>query len=398
MATESKSTIGTASRDYATFALWEAGEDTNLISDNVYAVGEAYDDSVFSAGCLIDNWSTDSTHYIEITAAAGEEHSGIAGTGVRIVDTGATVVAAFNIRESYTRIYKMAIDTGSSANANFYGVYIQDTFIDAANDIRLSKLFINGESHSSGHGIEVYDGSAIVKIWDNIIMRCTSYAGIFISNCATAYVYNNTSYGNNYGIKRDAGTVISINNACFGNVTNQFSGTFSALSGYNASSANDCPGSNNQNSKTASDNFVSVGAGTEDFNVKDVNADIYYNGTDLSGDTNVPFFDDIVSYTRPVWDIGAFALQIGASSRALIVAQRLYSIHKFGLVSITAECKIRDLISDFGDKATFKIGNPSQTFSNCIVYNVKRSLVNPKRIIITAFTGGFQNNEDNAWS
>ena len=292
----------------------------------------------------------------------------------------------------------MAIKTGSSEHGNYYAIWVQDTHISSPSDIRISYLFIDGESDSSGNGMEFNDGSATLKIWNNIVMRCTSHPGIVFGDCDNAYVYNNTCYGNDYGITRTSGTVIAINNACFDNISGQFSGTFDPSSGYNASSAADCPGSNNQESKTAADNFVSTGSGTEDFNVKNGSADIYAAGFDLSGDTYIPIVDDVINYTRSSRDIGAFEFQAGSSSRALIVAKKLYSIHKFGLFQITAECKIRDVISDFGDKATFKIGNTAQTFDKCIVTNVKRSLVDPKRVTITTITGGYLYDEDEAWT
>lgn len=398
MAAIDNNTIGTASRDYATFALWESAEDGNLVTADIIARATVYNDSVFSAGCLLQGWTTSASCYIEILAADGNKHDGTAGTGARINDTSTgALTVAFGIRFSFGRITDMSMNTGNSGNANFYGFNIYDGYVSSPSDIRILYSFIDGNSDSSGHGILCSDSDTILNVRNNIIMNCTSEAGIKIETCATAYIYNNTCYGNDYGILRTAGTVISINNACFDSATANFSGTFDASSGYNASSAADCPGSNNQESKSAANNFVSVGSGTEDFNVKDTSADIYTTATDLSGVANYPFYDDIIDYVRDTWDIGAFEFQAGSSSRALIVAQKLYSIHKFGLINIEAECKIRDLISDFGDKATFKIGNPSTTYSSCIIYNVKRSLINPKRIKISAITGGFLLNEDSAW-
>ena len=71
MATLVNKTIGTASRDYSTFALWDNGEDRNLISDDEIARATVYNDSLFGSGCVISGWATDAGHYIEILVAQG---------------------------------------------------------------------------------------------------------------------------------------------------------------------------------------------------------------------------------------------------------------------------------------------------------------------------------------
>lgn len=80
-------TIGTNSRDYSTMSLWEADLDnTSVYVANDQAVGECYNDSVFGP-VTINGGSTIGLKSITLKAAAGEQHDGTAGTGVRIQST-----------------------------------------------------------------------------------------------------------------------------------------------------------------------------------------------------------------------------------------------------------------------------------------------------------------------
>ena len=73
------------------------------------------------------------------------------------------------------------------------------------------------------------------------------------------------------------------------------------------------PGANSLDSKTASDNYTNLTGGSEDFHVKDTNADIYDAGTDLSGSLT----DDIDGDSRSQWDIGADEYTTGATTHEM---------------------------------------------------------------------------------
>jgi hypothetical protein len=93
----------TISRAYNTFQAWESARDGDLVGENRREVGVAYDDGDFSAGVTIGGSTTDSTHYMKLTAAVGQRHDGTAGTGV-VVDAIAVTGDVFALEDEYTVI------------------------------------------------------------------------------------------------------------------------------------------------------------------------------------------------------------------------------------------------------------------------------------------------------
>jgi hypothetical protein len=72
MPTTVTSTIGTTGRTYSTLQAWEDACPANLITDDKIWKGEAYNDSEFTGQLTFSGTSTDATHYIVLTAAAGQ--------------------------------------------------------------------------------------------------------------------------------------------------------------------------------------------------------------------------------------------------------------------------------------------------------------------------------------
>jgi hypothetical protein len=93
MATRS---IGTSSRDHSTIALWEAAcpADITAGGTNENWIGEAYNDSAFNEQVLFSGTTTDSTHVVKLTAAAGQsfrDNANIRTTALDYVGTSAGV-------------------------------------------------------------------------------------------------------------------------------------------------------------------------------------------------------------------------------------------------------------------------------------------------------------------
>jgi hypothetical protein len=72
MPTTVTSSIGTSSRDYSTVTAWEAACPANLVTADQIWRGECYNDSEFDEQALLSGITTDSTRYLELTAAAGQ--------------------------------------------------------------------------------------------------------------------------------------------------------------------------------------------------------------------------------------------------------------------------------------------------------------------------------------
>lgn len=85
MVTVDTNTIGVVA-DYATFALYQTGERTNLVTADKIARA-AFKDELHTANISVAGaWTTDATRYIWLDAEnAAAQHDGIAGTGARIV-------------------------------------------------------------------------------------------------------------------------------------------------------------------------------------------------------------------------------------------------------------------------------------------------------------------------
>lgn len=391
------STVGLdPGRDYSSFTAAEADLDGDLPAQSIIQRLDFYNDGVMDDAFELAGSSTSTLYYWLIRTPADERHDGTVNSGARIVYDGA-FSEVIVCKEDEARFEGLEIHTGS-------GVTILRAFevntVDAG-DIRFAYGLIWGETNNANsRGIKIDDSDAVVSLFNNIIYDLDTTNGLAfdINAAGSIYAYNNTFYDNAYGIKRTAGTVYAKNNASFGNAVADFNGTFHADSDYNCSSDATAPGLNSKINRTASDNFVSVSAGSEDLRVKDTTADIYFSGTDLSADAYMPFFDDIGGSTRITWDIGADEYSAGANSRALVLAKKYYSIHKNGLTYIVADAEMVDLMSDIGDICTIQTGNPAITFNKAMVYKVQRSLGAKNRITLYCLTGGFMFDEDLAWT
>lgn len=307
-------TIGSAAgRDYSTPQLWETNQSGNLVSNDTIQKGVMYADSTYTAGgagdyVTIDGSTTDADHYMWLTVAISDRHNGTAGTGALIdcnnVTNGGSAVL---IQDNYTKTeWIEGIKCTGGTLAQFEvrettDVIIQNVlahnFADASNNVSGIRAMTNSTANASMtvRNVIVYDGD---------------FAGIVTGGSGTgnrdAIVQNVTVYGNTNGIaQRETGTFTVTNAISMGNSSSDFrslAGTFTA--NYNLSSdatADDWGGTGNLINITASNQFVSLTAGSEDFHLKS-GADAINAGTELS----TSFTSDIDEGIREsLWDIGA---------------------------------------------------------------------------------------------
>jgi len=68
--------------DYTTLNNWESGTRSNLVTQNRINIAEVYSGNNSITGSLVisTGWTTDTTHYVEIHAATGHEHTGVWST------------------------------------------------------------------------------------------------------------------------------------------------------------------------------------------------------------------------------------------------------------------------------------------------------------------------------
>lgn len=407
MPTTNTKSIGSAvGRDYSTIANWETGRQGNLVTSDYIEVGECYNDSAFlNENTAFYGWTTDATRYIHLRAADGEEHSGIINTGVQLTrNSDIYFNAQLQVREDYVRIEGLEFHPYGYATTK-YAIIIYDQTA-TTNQIRVFNCLFFGNDSSTACNRGVYTNSSNTKLvfYNNIMYRWPNTAwiqGIYPGTCNSAIIYNNTFYKCWRGIESPGSHCLVINNVSMDCYNADFSGTVAGSSDYNCSSDTSAPGANSLLSKTASNQFTNVSAGSEDFHVKDNAADIYNAGQDLTSDANFAFNTDIDWQTRPTgagtWDIGADEIASDTEDMSKVIAERYYSVHKNGLVIIKAECQLRDIMSDFGDTISIDIGRPKEQFTKAIITQVSRHFLDKYRVTITAVAGGYQDNEDEAW-
>jgi hypothetical protein len=299
--------------DYTSLSAWEAAQQGDLtgVRDEIAVAkcrctGGTADTTPHT---YIDGWTTDSTRYIKIWTDPSESyrHSGKWETGNKYrLEVGTSLADryyAILVREQYTKIDGLQIHvhpSGSSWGVN--GI----TMDNGSNYSEVSHCIIRCTDEAGySYGINGYGDYR--KLYNNIVydFTRTNSCGIALtaSTPNTNYCYNCTVHNcavGYYGI--DNATIFK--NCLAQNCSNGFEsdGGLGTGSDYNCSDiASDAPGSNSQTG-----NVVFVDEDGDDFHLNSSDTVAKDKGTDLSGDSYLPFSDDIDGQTRSgTWDIGA---------------------------------------------------------------------------------------------
>ena len=301
---------------------WETARQGDLVALNRREVGVAYNDGVFVNGVDISGSVTDSCHFMRLTVAEGQRHTGVAGTGVRIDMSGEPdpLVGELETFDDYVVIEWFEV-TGVTGNATFSGVRMGNF---SAN-ILLSNLILHGNengaraSGASPHSFTIrnsiiYDNNGVGIEGDEVgdtffIDNCTIYNNLFAGVDAvfsTMTVRNTISMNNPPGsdFKASAGTLNQSNNISSDGTA---SGAGSLIN--RTATANGSPGAGDW---VIFDNLT---AGSKSFHLQNsVENDAIDAGTNLS----FSFADDVDGEIRPaIWDVGADELFAGAASLTL---------------------------------------------------------------------------------
>ena len=343
-------TIGSAGRDYSTITAWEAALDNaSIYQSSDDAVGECYNDSDFDESPTIDGGATVALNSRTIKVADGEKHDGTVGTGVRLLNsTSATKLFSTQAFANgfATRISGLEVDN----NARFSTTYAA---IASISPVRADVVIDNCITHNTTGNANVR-GFEITNSWYNdvSINNCIAYnigvtqggnsvatgfwakgSRMDVLNCVA---YKITSTVNVFGRGYQAGPV---NFSGGHELKNSISmGCEVDIIGFNANGHTNtncltsdatADGTGGIINKTASDQFVSTLAGSEDLHLLKT-ADAVGAGADLSSYTTTSDGNDTFSaidvngsnraaFTGNSWDIGAhqYALtaSIGTSSR-----------------------------------------------------------------------------------
>ena len=314
MATITRTIGSAAGRDYSTVSSWEADlDDSGIYSSGDDAVGDVFNDSVFNERVIINGGGTVGLNSIRLTGAAANEHDGTAGTGARFVTQ--TTGDIVDVQRGAVTIERLESDKNTFRGACF----LTNTSTVIRQCIAHGPLTIN-----LGVGIQLNGtGEDIINnfVYDVNSSKNTQTGGGIVDVNGTGsnqQILNNTVFdiggSNSQGIKiQDVGTnevrnCISLTIATESSFSP--SSPSSATMNRNMSSDTSASGAGSLTNQTASNEFVSTTAGSEDLHLKS-GANAIDAGVDLgTTPTNIEF--DISNRDRDdladTWDMGAHEL------------------------------------------------------------------------------------------
>ena len=317
----STASIGSTGRDYSTITLWEADlDDTTIYGAGANAVGECYNDSIFTDNNLtINGGGTVGLNSVTLSVNSASRHDGTAGTGATIQCYTGPFLSIANTTVEYLTINFVGTGNYAHSTGLSHTFGISNTYI--RNNVVYGDLVYRNNINAAGPGIS-NQGSNCVTI-NNIIYNIenpnpssTGGIGLYNHYNNNKEIYNNTIYrcGVGYSDSR-RGTSTSKNNISTGSTRGL---DFSLITNYNSTltasnnlssddSADDAGGSGHIINKPASKQFVSTLSGSEDLHLKFISAAIDA-GVDL-GTTPDGVQYDINGKDRDaensIWDIGA---------------------------------------------------------------------------------------------
>lgn len=326
MATEVIHSVGTG-KDYSTLAAWNSAQARNLVTADEIAVAECYGGVDLLGGALFNpsgSWTTDSTRYMLIRAAAGEGFDGGSYNTAKAYGTSSTGTwPAMYTGAKHVRCERMQFKN------NLYGRVFGSLNMLGVGQAWADQCLLLSANASVGHpcvDIEYAGGSCSIT---NSVILMNGTHNYFIgitfraTPATTHYVYNNTIVGIvngspavHWGIYAvDAAvTVESQNNYYKCNTVAAGSGTVN-LGANDAHSGTDAPTAGLDSIPYDGTTFTSATTGSEDLRLVS-GSPLIDAGADL---TASGITDDILGVARPQgssYDIGAYELVPAATSSA----------------------------------------------------------------------------------
>ncbi len=297
---------------------FDSVQDKDLIARNFAWNIACYGDAIDLGPVRIEYWGTDATHRLRIfTPVLPHE----VGSSQR--HQGKWTESAYTLEMTITENYQnvLRLDT---PYLHIDGLQITKlgeesltaTLVSAPDttNLWLSNSILWGSSSVGGTGISVSNIGSVARIWNNVIYQVGLFdaPAIFLAGEVTAYIYNNTLFGNYRGIyvADHIGTQITlINNVSAGNSDYDFDPAASFAVG----SSHNCSADDSATLGNLSDGCTGVSASdftdqsAVDFHLSAGGTLLKNTGADLSADEQLPFANDIDGDPRPAagWDIGA---------------------------------------------------------------------------------------------
>jgi hypothetical protein len=321
----------TFKRFYTSMSNWEAGlDDTSVYSSSDIAVGECHNDSVFNERVTINGGTTVNLASVKLTVHSDSRHTGTAGTGARIIPTGATKHNIIDIaRDDVTVEWLEVSGELSSAGGADRGVRAGAGGAVSRDNIYIRNNLIHDMQASTygTTGIQVFGIGTNIFITNNFIYNITrtnaGSHGIHTSGGSGSEIYCNTLFnisstsgdaqgiyvGSSAEIVKD-NIALSVSGTTASKCFSIGTGSANAASDYNLSDDLTAWGSNSVTSSdgaTAANTIADTTSGSEDLHLKSGSYAIGA-GVDL-GTTPTGVEIDIDGRNRDTegdtWDIGA---------------------------------------------------------------------------------------------
>lgn len=310
MATERLRTIKPSGQggDYTSLSGWEAGEQGDLVTADLYVIGEISGtwSGADTGQVTIDGWTTDATRYIEVRAVGSSLHAGKWDSTKYVLAPSTGQTACMTVVASYVKIIGLQSEVSQAGTSPDWAICFHTDYSAAPVNVVFERCIaratgtLGTPDYSAGFWMnQPTSTKAINCVAYGFDSTSTTSGGFYNDRGIT---YNCTAYDCARGFY--GGNVSAIAKNCLAqSCTDGFAGSWdTTTSTTNCSDiASDAPGTS---PVTGTATFVDAANG--DFHLASGDTVAKNAGTDLSGDGTYPFSNDIDGATRiGTWDIGA---------------------------------------------------------------------------------------------
>lgn len=293
--------IGASARDYSTLPTWESACPADIVAEDIIWKGVCYNDSVFTNKVTISGVTVDATRYVWLAGATPIDGKKYSASYTRIKVTDADNSIAVNVSLHYTRITDLQFSNGN----NNQKIITADPYVVTISGC----LFWGDSTYYGAEAMFVYrSGATFSYVYNNVIYGTFATGGLLaaVTTDGSVYFYNNTMYVVNAAVClriKDTNAAHVKNCIIMGGSKCIDYGSTPANASYNITSDTTATGTGSLVSKVATNQFISVTLGSEDFSLK-AGSDAWRSGTHLG----TVLSTDVRNVSRNyVFDIGAFS-------------------------------------------------------------------------------------------
>jgi len=296
-------TLKSTGGDYSSIVTWEQTEQKDLTSTGDKHILDCYKGTTITGNWAADGslneevhligWTTNSSYFVTIRAAAGQGHNGVPGTGFMLASDLDTLNAVLIVNQLYSKIQNIEA-ANTLAGYTGTGVFRIGFYSTIEN-------CIGSMPNSTAGTVRVFLSDFNSEADYNVFINCLAYntpnnlkTGFYAGGDPTKFI--NCTSAMTAGTDFSGSAVAIVKNcAGLGGGTNFAATSYGTGTDYNASVDISAPGTTV---------YTGIASGT-DYNTtyRPLEAgDLWGAGEDLSTD----FTSDIRSRPRDVWSIGAY--------------------------------------------------------------------------------------------